>query len=231
MNVITNPWLSITPENIAACDKLFFDSNGSLYDYEELINSGKRKVELTFSCLPDPFCGNPNSKVYCLNKNPGKPDPCFDNDVAYRDATIKNLQLEQDSCFWAENIRNKCGKLHAGIDWLAMRTKQLKTILGRHPNIFFVEFFPYHSTYGFDFPGCLPSYEFSNNLIMQAMEEGKTIIIMREKNKWLKRIASLASYPNLYVLKYAQGGYLTKNNIIKYDTGQNLTDDEIKALF
>lgn len=230
MKGITSPWLTITSDNIAACDKAFFDSFGSLKDYERHVcNYSKKEVELTFDYLPDPFCGNPQSKVYCLNKNPGKPDPCFANDLAFRDATLKNLRLEQDTCFWA--ILNECGKYHAGVDWMKKRTKELEDILGRRPDIFFIEYFPYHSTYGFDFPECLPSYIFTDNLIKKAMEEEKTIIIMREKNKWLKRIPSLANYHNLYVLKYAQGGYLTKNNIIKYDTGQNLTDNEIKAMF
>lgn len=231
IGTITNPWLNITPDNIAACDAEFFDSYGSLRKYEEFINKSKTEVELTFSCLPDPFCGNPQSKLYCLNKNPGEPDMCFANSEAYKEATLKNLRLEQDTCFWAEHIKNKCGKVHAGVNWLKSRTKQIEQILHQQPDIFFVEYFPYHSTKGFDFPECLPSYKFSNKLIEKAMSEGKLILIMREKAKWLKRITGLEDYPNLYSLKCAQGGYLTPKNIVREGTCIPLTDKEIKEYF
>ena len=225
---IKNPWLNITSDNIAACDAQFFDSYGSLQayvDFVERINDGDEKVELTFSSLPDPYSGNPKSKVYCLNKNPGKPDPAFADVKEFKEATLKNLRLEQDTCFWAEIIKNESGNVHSGIDWLKRRTKQLEQTLGQHPDIFFIEYFPYHSTRGFDFPECLPSYEFTNKLIEDAMNEGKMIIIMREKKKWLKRIKGLVDYPNLYTLRFPRGGYLTQNNIIKEVT---IGDEEIK---
>lgn len=40
-------------------------------------------VEITFSCLPDPFSGCPNSKVFCLNKKTGRPDPYFKHEAAF----------------------------------------------------------------------------------------------------------------------------------------------------
>ena len=231
MKEIDNPWLNITSDNIAACDAVFFNSYGSLKDYEEYvekINDGEEKVELAFSALPDPFCGNPKSQVYCLDKNPGKPDPSFANVEEFKDETLKNLRLEQDSCFWAEDITNESGNVHAGVDWLKRRTKQLEERLGLHPDIFFIEYFPYHSTRGFDFPEYLPSYEFTNKLIEDAMNEGKMIIIMREKKKWLKRINGLVDYHNLYTLRYPRGGYLTQNNIIKEVT---IGNKEINKFF
>ena len=231
IEAITNPWLNITSDNIAACDAEYFDSYGPVQEYEEYVNNINTKVELTFSCLPDPFCGNPQSKVYCLNKNPGVPDPCFANCETYKEATLKNLRLEQDTCFWAEHIKNECGKVHAGVNWLKSRTKQIGQILHQQPDIFFIEYFPYHSTKGFDFPEDLPSYQFTNILIEKAMNEGKAILIMREKTKWLKRIKGLEDYPNLYSLKCAQGGYLTPNNIVRKGTHTTITVDEIKKYF
>ena len=226
MKEFENPWLNITPDNIAACDADFFDSYGSLNEYEEFVernNDSEKKVELTFSTLPDPFCGNPKSQVYCLNKNPGKPDPSFAHVEEFKEATLKNLRLEQNSCFWAESIRNEYGNVHAGVDWLKKRTKKLEEMLGKHPNIFFIEYFPYHSTRGFEYPEDLPSYKFTNKLIEDAMNEGKMIVIMREKEKWLKRIKELANYQHLYTLKYSLGGYLTPNNIVKI-----IGDEEIR---
>ncbi len=226
-----NPWMTIVEgENIAECDKDKFPKNKSAQQYADEINSKNIDVKLTFDCLPDPYNGNPESKVYCLCKNPGKPDSCFVGEQAFVDATIANLQLKSKSCFWAEDIMNKSGKPHEGVNWLAKRTKELKEILDGHPDIFFIEFFPYHSSKGFYFPSHLPSYDFTDELIEQAMRENKIIIIMRERRRWLKRIKGLADYPNLYILKSPQSGYLTRNNIVRLG-GNGITEDEIKKSF
>ena len=146
--VIDNPWLSITDGNvkIATCDMPFFESEGSAELYAEKINNKDKEIELTFDCMPEPFCGNPDSKVYCLNKNPGKPDFCFKNDEAFFEATINNLQLKSDNSFWAEDIRNKCGKLHDGVEWMRKRTKSLKAFLNDDPDIFFIEYSSFKAT-------------------------------------------------------------------------------------
>lgn len=231
----TNPWTSIVKgENIAQCDKDKFPKNKSAQQYADEINGKNGDVELTFECLPEPFNGNPDSKVYCLNKNPGKPDACFKGDTAFDRATMDNLQLKSKNCFWAENILNRCGKQHAGVVWRSNRTKELEKILGCHPDIFFIEFFPYHSSKGFNVPDYLPSYDFTNELIEQAMKDNKMIIIMREKNRWLKRIKGLASYHNLYTLKSPQCGYLTLKNIVRIDKNgieHHLSENEVKIFF
>ena len=226
---VKNPWLKIFKDDgfIAECDRDAFPGNLSAAQYAKEINKDAG-IELTFSCLPDPFCGNPLSKVYCLNLNPGRPDQSFSDEEAYKNAAIKNLRLEQDTCFWAENIRNKGGKQHDGVGWIAKRTKELEGILGQHPDIFFIEYFPYHSSKGFEFPERLPSYNFTDALIKKAIEDKKLIIIMRGKKDWLKRIKDLKKYHNLYSLKCAQGGYLTINNIVRKE---NITENTIRKYF
>ena len=80
-------------------------------------------------------------------------------------------------------------------------------------------------------PDYLPSYDFTNELIEQAMKDNKMIIIMREKNRWLKRINGLASYHNLYTLKSPQCGYLTLKNIVRIDKNgieHHLSENEVK---
>ena len=215
-----NPWLSITSadDRLLKEDRSFFEQKfGSVENYVNQINDKDPEIKLTFSCLPDPFCGNPDSKVYCLNKNPGKPDPCFDGEAEYAKKAIDNLHLKAKDCFWAEGVTNRCGKEHDGVRWLRERTRKLEKTIGRRPNIFFIEYFPYHSSKGFTFPENLPSYEFSNKLIEQAIEDEKVIIIMRERANWLKRIKKLVGYQHLYTLKYPQGGYLTFDNIVRID--------------
>lgn len=224
-----NPWLNITEENIAQCDKEFFDKEGSVKEYAKKINEKFPDVELAFDCLPDPFSGNPDGKVYCLNMNPGKPDSCFDGDENFVNATKKNLALNSESCFWANTLVNKCGETHAGVDWLLKRTGQIGEIAKNYKDfegvssdeIFFIEYFPYHSTKGFNFPKDLPSYKFSNDLIVEAIKNKKIIIIMRSVSKWLERIPELETYDKLYVLKSSRCGYLTPKNILSYKDKRN----------
>ena len=176
-----NPWLSITEGNvkIAECDVPYFERKGSVEEYAKNIKLKDDEVELTFDCMPDPFSGSPNSKVYCLNKNPGKPDFCFKEDEAFLNATIQNLRLRSDSC---------SGQRISGIK--------------------------------------------------QAVKDKKLIIIMRERINWMKRlkktIPDIEDYDNLYTLKCAQGGYLTKDNIVHIDNNgeeRHLSDEEITRYF
>ena len=276
-----NPWKKLTEGEvkIAERDDAFFKEwakknhvEGNIDEivkaYAEKINAktwidketGETKnVGLTFDCLPDPFCGNPDSKVYCLNLNPGKPDDRFKEVEKFKEACEKNLRLESATCYWAEGTGND-GKEHAGTGWLHDRTKEIEQILNENcsgekclPDIFFIEYFPYHSTSGFGFPkkrlmrkvknaegktewqhrekkseeNSYPaSYDFSDQLIEQAMKDKKMIIIMRAQGDWLKRIEGLADYEHLYILSSPQCGYLTLRNIMNYKTGKRLEDEE-----
>ena len=225
-----NPWTNLTEGEmkIATCDVPFFEAMDGAEEYTKK----NEKAQLTFSCLPDPFGGNPDSKVYCLNMNPGKPDASFEGVEAYAEATIKNLRLESETCFWAEGILNAEGMEHDGADWTRKYVKNpLLDILGCPPDIFFVEYFPYHSKSGFAFPEDLPSYAFSNDLIRQAMKDGKLIIIMRSEDKWLERIDELADYHNLCVLKNHQSVWVSPGNIVRYKSKEKLSEEEIKEYF
>ena len=91
-NNVINPWTHLLKKDgiIADCDNTFFNRIGvSPQQYAK----GKVKIGLTFDCLPDPYNGNPDSKVYCLCKNPGMPDNCFIGEKAFEGATIDNLWL------------------------------------------------------------------------------------------------------------------------------------------
>ena len=74
--------------------------------------------------------------------------------------------------------------------------------------------------------------------IKQAVKDKKLIIIMRERINWMKRlkktIPDIEDYDNLYTLKCAQSGYLTKDNIVHIDNNgeeRHLSDEEITRYF
>lgn len=218
-----NPWLDLTAGaiRIAACDKRYFEQHyGSAEAFAAQINGRDSQIELTFDCLPEPYSGNPASRVYCLNQNPGRPDPCFVGEEAFEQAALANLRLQAPSCFWLDPIKNRCGKRHDGAIWLEKRTNRLTERIGCRPELFFVEYFPYHSTRGnFNFPKELPSYDFSDDLIRQAIEAEKLLLIMREEKRWRQRIAQLRTKkePRIYTLRSKQCGYLSPDNIVRVD--------------
>ena len=92
MAEVDNPWLNISWQNtIADCDKEYIIAKyGGVSEYEERY----RKAELKLSCLPEPYSGNKDSKVYCLNMNPGESIPSFRYNKGFEAETIKNLHHE-----------------------------------------------------------------------------------------------------------------------------------------
>lgn len=146
-SAVTNPWTGISWSNtIAPCDKKYFDDNfGSPLKYEAYINRNdfkkpeQKRIELSFNCLPEPFSGDKDSPVYCLNKNPGEPVPAFQGNAAFEKLTQENLNHSLKESFWAQKGRLTLpdGTIHGGVDWFEKKTKSLRHDLkGRTPNLF-----------------------------------------------------------------------------------------------
>ena len=207
-----NPWLNISWKNpIAEADREWIEERfGSVKTFEMKYKTFRLNL---YGALPEPYSGNKDSKVYCLNMNPGKWISRFKSNESMLEMTIKNLRHEVENCFWWEKVRDDDGNPHDGYCWLKLKTHLLEETLGCRPNIFFIEFFPYHSKSGFRFPGELPSYEYSNELIYDAIERKKTIIIMRQIERWLTRIPQLRTYSHMIIPKSCAGGWLSPNNL------------------
>lgn len=192
--------------------------NCCLEKYKESIPV--KDAKLDFYTLPEPYSGDVDSPVYCLNMNPGEADPLFVNDPVLFLLTLLTLNHSLKQSLWNNTYFKNYTKYdqdlppvprsHIGCAWFKQKTKYL----GEKPNLFFVEFFPYHSSHGFVFPSWLPSYEYSNNLIEKAMDEGKFIVVMRQRDRWFQRIPRLKNYKHLAYLECPQGGQLSRNNVI-----------------
>lgn len=115
------------------------------------------------------------------------------------------------------NNSNYLPRPHIGDVWQRETYKQLNNYLGRAPKIFGIELFPYHSTRGFSFPIDLPSNEYRNFLINQAMNNKKLIIIMRQQEEWykIKSIGDrLKNYPNKVFLRNKQRVWISPGNFV-----------------
>lgn len=222
-----NPWSTVTAEmqeKIAACD---------LEAIHELQNKG---VDIHTRLWPEPFCGNMDAPIYLLNGNPGgvyspleeklTADPLFcELMVANLNHQVvegydefvffNNLKMVNDKLI-CDKDETDYNKLLVGCEWWQKRTKELREVMEHiHPLLFNIEYFPYNSKNISDWRGKeLPSFQYTNELVKSAIEKGKTIIIMRMKKEWLKRIPDLNDYANVYELSSAQSVYITKNNIL-----------------
>ena len=171
-----NPWLNIEWNNtVADCDK---DIISPAYCAEK---------EIDISQLPEPYTGNINSNVVCLNLNPGigKCEACFRFNKQLLELTQKTLRHQIDHSMWIEDIRCPHGGLHEGCEWWRDRTKNIKDVIDNKAiNMFVLEFFPYHTKHTFNYPK-LPSDDYRNQLLLDAIKKKKLIVIMRGEKRWL----------------------------------------------
>lgn len=201
---ISNPWT-----NISWGDRIASIDNNCL---AKRLKSGRIQT----NTLPEPYTGDATSNVYCLNLNPGNACICDTSEPQIKQ--VFEIYTKQTLC---HNINENMWFLlngTAGNKWWQQKTKWLREWLQKNknrqnPRMFVIEYFPYHTVKGMKFPTALPSYEYSNRLIRQAMEEGKYIVIMRHWKEWLKRIPKLEHYGKLARLKSPQNPCLTDKNI------------------
>lgn len=219
---ILNPWTNIgwNLDRIASIDNSY-------------LASWPNSKYIQTTTLPEPYTGDVNSGVYCLNLNPGDACICDSSDPGLK--KVFENYTQQTLC---HSIKGNMWFLPffqgtAGYTWWQQKTKWLRGWLQKNknrqdPRMFVIEYFPYHTPKGMKFPAALPSYAYSDQLIRQAMENGKYIIIMRHWNEWLKRIPELATYGKLARLKNPQNPCLTANNI---DTLGNFDLDDLLNAF
>lgn len=212
--IIKNPWTDITWKNTVtkADENRIRERFGSIEDFEKNFESYGLKLR---NALPEPYTGNVDSKVYCLGMNPGEKDDLFELNKTNRDIfleyTQKTLSHNIDDNMWFHLYE------HSGYCWWRKITNELRMELKRNPQMFTIEYFPYHSKKGFKFPAKLPSYSYSNWLIEKAMEDRKFILILRHKKQWFKRIKGLESYERLFYIdpKKSRNLVISRNNIVQ----------------
>lgn len=211
--LIENPWLNISWGNsIAEIDK-------------EYLTKFSCSKKIQTNTLPEPYTGDVTSNVYCLNLNPGDACVCDDSEPQlkkdFEEYTQKTLRHELAGNMWSQLEEDTAGK-----KWWQQNTKELC----ENPRMFVIEYFPYHTVSETYFPRKLPSYEYSNQLIRQAMAENKYIVIMIHRKEWLQRISGLEEYERLAYLNNQRRPYLTKNNF-KPGPRANFDFEELRKQF
>lgn len=216
------------------------DKNSEVY----LLNMNPGEPDPDFNCANDRKNGE--YVQYCKNMlvhNIKEPGLLFNNEECdiiydpeqYSRIIIDILENNRIKDF-KENKNNKDIfplRPHVGDVWQMTAWKKLREYLNRDPRLFIIEFFPYHSTSGFAFPKDLPSNAYRNELIKQAIDKEKFIIIMRQANKWYNIKEDdlgekLKNYPNKISLSCKGRIWLTPGNFV-LPSNMSL-DDVLKKL-
>ena len=209
-----NPWLGINWKNtVASCDT------------KVITPAYCAKHGIDNRNLPEPFSGDINSKVVCLNLNPGWGgcESCYYGDPTFLKLTQNTLKHSTKNYLWDTPVVCKNGRMHDGYTWRQDRTKALKCGICPYPlKLFYLEFFPYHTKMSFSFPRNLPSNEYRNWLLCQAIKDGKLIVLLRGKRYWFGikdkccdgQVLGerLKHYGNLIIHKNPRNIYFTENN-------------------
>lgn len=204
-----NPWTKISWQNtIADSDKF------CIVPYLVGYGKGTSSHQLHNELLPEPFHGDFNAEVYLLNGNPGfsKDDLLYLGDKSLESA-IKNTLKQKPTgshvpMMWLDNTLNN----YPGYKWW---TRILKDVLihNSNPKLCVVEYSPYHSKNLPSLPP-LPSNDFVDWHILNAIKQEKWIIIMRCEKQWLKRIPQLIDYTRLLWCSSPQNVSISPNNLI-----------------
>ena len=209
-----NPWLSLSIEEkriIASCDRPNIDKLSS----SDLAN-------LCLELHPEPFVGDPDADVYLLTGNPGfsDRDNCFICHPTVPSILKEVYSHKNRDFFWIDpkyKIEAECPLskriiTHPGQEYWQKRLRELTEKIGHTPRLFELEFYPYHSKdfYGF-MKTPLESFGYTKYLVKKAIEDKKTIIILRHKREWVKAVPELENH--FHTLNNPINTYLTPANM------------------
>jgi len=218
-----NPWKTIraitTELYIAKADKEAIEA--------VFKKSPEKAKKLQLEYLPQPYMGDPTrAKIFLLNGNPNAPDgktaPKFQHrkfNEKYRETILNSLENKvKDYPLYALNPDFKEYSIYK---WWYPRLKALIEECGIETvsrDLFVAEYFPYFSDRFRYTNGIYPeSQKYIFNLIKEAMEAGKTIIIMRAKNKWYDFVKGLKKYRHVMELKNPRCTYISHGNMKRGD--------------
>ena len=221
-----NPWKTIraitTEPYIAKADKEAIEA--------VFKKSPEKAQKLQLEYLPQPYMGDPTrAKIFLLNGNPNAPDgktaPKFQHrkfNEKYRETILNSLENKvKDYPLYALNPDFKEYSIYK---WWYSRLKALIDEIDIETvsrNLFVAEYFPYFSNNLSDADGIsVPSQKYTFSLIEKAMEAGKTIIIMRAKDKWddpEKGVKGLKKHRHVMELKNPRCTYISPENMKRGD--------------
>ena len=212
-----NPWNSLP----AAAPYVLPEDAPILLKYASKLTGDKA---VRPEVLPAPFIGSPDTaQVILLALNPDFKERDIgyqDGDPDFADLNLKALTFESRTPFFYLDPAHPEG---GGYLWWHRRLRYfiqrygLKAVGER---FMCVQLFPYHSRSYAALPERLPSQEYSFQIVRQAIQERKPVVIMRSREQWLRAVPELQHYGYIE-LRFPRTPYIERHH---------MTEDEFARL-
>ncbi len=173
-------------------------------------------VAVRLDTLAYPYLGNPaTADVLLLALNGGFKPEVLDylrTDPVYIDQRRKGLTFESDYPFFYLDPRFTYTKGH---QWWRRRLSYfverqgLKAVADKFAC---VQLFPYCSAKYAPLPQSVPSQAYSFDLVRQAIQNKKEIVIMRSRAMWLAAVPELKDYPYIE-LNFPRTTFIARNHM------------------
>lgn len=203
-----NPWIDLSPEFPFLLPA----------DYPPVMTFNRTAEavhKIHAELLPEPYLGRPDAGIFLLNLNPG-----------YSERDLPFYEQERVQAMWRRNILHEAQAYpfylldpsiadESGPRWWGQKLKEPIQMAGREmvANTFCcVEYFPYHSKNFRPNQTILESQRYSFNLVQQAVDRKRPVILMRGKKFWFDAVPALDGYPWLFRLNSSQNVSISRNN-------------------
>jgi hypothetical protein len=205
-----NPW-----RNFEASDQMVHENDRAS------VESHNSKVEPKYRFLlqlaPEPWIGSIDAPIIILYANPGAtPANLLGEKEPNRKILELSLQnLRQEFSEFPHFFFNPTLKSEPGGRWFRKRFRELieATSLERvAQSIATVEAAPYHSVNWKSPKTPIPTQEFTNDIVRNAIAKGALILRARHVKGWVKAVPELSQYANVIYPSSAQCAYVSANN-------------------
>jgi hypothetical protein len=181
------------------------------------IRNHRNFSNLHLETLPGQFIGGLNSaEVVFLLLNPGFEQRDIDVNLSLPEFKEDNQRNHIDPYNSPFYYFNKGYEQTGGYVWWARMFKSLlkagvsESVI--RTKVMAIEYFPYHSV-KYKSTHIIPSQQFAFDLVSEAIERKKTIVIMRSKRLWFEAVPSLEDYENKMIIKNPRAPYVSSKNL------------------
>lgn len=211
-----NPWkhFEISKEMVHESDREAFEIHNA--------RAKKPNHRLLMQLAPEPWIGSPQAKVVILYANPGATDgdqegrkqECADRINELSIANLRGQINDYPHFFFNEELKES-----AGYKWYAKRFRLLiegSSVEEVSKGIMTCELAPYHSVNWRKPSNDFATQKYTFEIVRQAVEDEKVILIIRGKDTWLENVPGLQKYlenGKAFLPSSRQCGYITRNNL------------------
>jgi len=224
-----NPWVALA-ERIEGNNYVL--PKDCLHPEDKLIvnefnSTAKKEHRLILDIAPEPFTGNPlTAEVVILTLNPGFVEKCnygiFNNlDMERQEAYIKSkckmLRLQENVC-----VSDNADILDIEEHYWERKLKSVLKMPNVNTKIALVQYLAYQSEKYKDIPkklfgkdtDLLYTQKYTIRLVKFLMEQGKVIVIARNKRNWYRHVPDLENYKKKVLLKNYRNTVISLRNCV-----------------